>query len=57
MVVVELVTGPPEELDGLTREPVGELEDFFDVFPGDTVAGFVEGFLDGEGRGGGDYFA
>lgn len=57
MLVVKLVAGPAEKLDGGARECVGELEDVLDIFLRDAEAGIVEEGLDGGGRRGGDDFA
>ncbi|KAK8517719.1 hypothetical protein V6N13_127877 [Hibiscus sabdariffa] len=57
MLVLELVARPTEELDGLGRERVGEVENVFDVVLGDAEAGVFEKALDGGGGRGGDDFA
>lgn len=54
--MIDVMTGPPEEFHRLSREPVREFEDIFDVLWGYNDAGFFEGFFDGDRGCGGEDF-
>lgn len=42
-MVVELLAGPAEELEGRVREGIGELKDVLKISLGDTEAGVFGG--------------
>lgn len=56
-IVIELLAGPAEELEGRVREGIEELEDVLKISLGDTEAGVLEGVVDRKGVGGGADFA